>query len=55
MSRHIPSWVTGVPDKGGVLPGVDLEHRWAAVSGLPHDGVGVRAGPERFGDKPGAQ
>jgi len=45
----------GVAHQPGVLPGVDFEHCRAVVRGLPHDGMGVRAGPERFGDKPGAQ
>src|SRR5664279_3536714 len=45
----------GVADQGGVFAGVDLEHHRGAVPGLPHDRVGVGAGPGGLGDEPGAQ
>ena len=35
-----------VPDQRGVFPGVNLEHPRAAVPGLPHNRVCVRAGPK---------
>ena len=38
-----------------MFAGVDLEHHRGAVSGLSHNGVGVRAGPERLGDEPCSQ
>src|SRR5664280_1653218 len=45
----------GVADQGSVFAGIDLEHHRGAVPGLPHDRVGVGAGPEGLGDEPGAQ
>jgi hypothetical protein len=50
-----PDAGNGVPDQRSVFPGVDLEHPRAAVTGLPHNLVCVRAGPEGLGDEPGAQ
>lgn len=47
--------MTALLTRGACVRGVELEHGWVTVFGLPEDRVRVGAGPERLGDEPRPQ